>query len=191
MKEYQDFDLLDGEEILWQGKSEPFGILSGPYRRRLILTWIISAVVLVTFAASYLPYAVRSQSDLVQIIFTSSLVGIVPVSLCFYSIKDVKTIQSKLRYVLTNNRALLLGANELRHIRISENTAYRIEVCDDGTEILYIGDGCRTKAGSSRKHTIMGVRGDDSNYTKITGLVFYGLKNAEEVCKRYAVFAKI
>ena len=37
---------------------------------------------------------------------------------------------------------------------------------------------------------LLGIYGDDTNQGRVTGMVFYGVKNGEEICKNHAVFAK-
>ena len=53
-----------------------------------------------------------------------------------------------------------------------------------------IRDACKTKASASRANTVLGVRKDKEDPSKITGLVFYGVKDAADVCSKYAAFAK-
>ena len=33
-------ELLDGETVLWEGKSEPFAVLSGAYKQKLPVLWV-------------------------------------------------------------------------------------------------------------------------------------------------------
>ena len=37
-------ELLDGETVLWEGKSEPFAVLSGAYKQKLPVLWIVCAI---------------------------------------------------------------------------------------------------------------------------------------------------
>ena len=142
------------------------------------------------FAVAYLPFAFRTQTDPIQLIFACVLACIVPVSLCAHSFSDPKLIKSDLTYVLTNYRAFVIGDERANMMRIDKDTDYRTEMQEDGTEIIYIGDACKTKASSSRANTVLGVRKDKENPSKITGLVFYGVKDAADVCSKYAAFAR-
>ena len=99
-------------------------------------------------------------------------------------------IKNDLTYVLTNYRAFVIGDERANMMRIDKDTDYRTEMQEDGTEIIYIGDACKTKASSSRANTVLGVRKDKENPSKITGLVFYGVKDAANVCSKYAAFAR-
>lgn len=183
-------ELLDGETVLWEGKSEPFAVLSGAYKQKLPVLWIVCAIYIVVFAVAYLPFAFRTQTDSIQLIFACVLACIIPVSLCAHSFSDPKLIKNDLTYVLTNYRAFVIGDERANMMRIDKNTDYRTEIQEDGTEIIYIGDACKTKASASRANTVLGVRKDKENPSKITGLVFYGVKDAANVCSKYAAFAR-
>ena len=91
--------------------------------------------------------------------------------------------------MLTNYRAFVIGDERANMMRIDKTPDYRTEIQEDGTEIIYIGDACKTKASASRANTVLGVRKDKEDPSKITGLVFYGVKDAADVCSKYAAFA--
>ena len=82
-------ELLDGETVLWEGKSEPFAVLSGAYKQKLPVLWIVCAIYIVVFAVAYLPFAFRTQTDPIQLIFACVLACIVPVSPVSYTHLDV------------------------------------------------------------------------------------------------------
>ena len=65
---------------------------------------------------------------------------------------------------------------------------YKRQVLPDGNEILYIGDACKTNAYMSRANTVTGIHGDTTDQNKITGLVFYGLRNTSELLRQFTPF---
>jgi len=190
MNQYLNENLLDGEKILWEGKSEPFKVLSGPYARTLPRVWAISGIVLTAFAVWYITFVMKTGFSLTQFLITAVLIGIVPMSLCFHSVSDCKIIQKDLTYVLTNYRAIVLRGKDEKFLRLSADMEYRIESVGDGIDAIYMGDACRFKNTSSREKAVLGVYSDESDQSKVTGMVFYGVKNGEEICKKHAVFAK-
>lgn len=173
--------LLDGEIILWEGKSRPFRILSGPYAGRIPLIWIVGGLFLAIFGALYLPFAFRTQSGPVQVIFACATVGIIPVSCCVYSIKDPWDIRKNISYVLTNYRAVTIYRRGEYSLWLNPDTPLRTEQWEDGTGILYLGDACRISSLESRQKTVMGIREDESDRRKVTGLVFYGIDDPKKV----------
>ena len=74
---------------------------------------------------------------------------------------------------------------------ITPATPYRLEVLPDGNEILYIGDACKTTSYMSRSNTVTGIHGDNTDQNKITGLVFYGLRNTPEVLRQFTPFSLV
>ena len=71
---------------------------------------------------------------------------------------------------------------------ITSSTPDRLEILPDGNEILYIGDACKTNAYMSRANTVTGIHGDNNDQNKITGLVFYGLRNTPELLRKFTPF---
>ena len=179
--EFRKNGLLDGEIILWEGKSRPFRILSGSYAGRIPLIWIVSGLFLAIFGALYLPFAFRTQSGPMQVIFACATVGIVPVSCCVYSIKDPWDIRKNISYVLTNYRALTIHRRGEYSLWLNPDTPLRTEQWEDGTGILYLGDACQISPLESRQKTVMGIREDESDQRKVTGLVFYGIDDPKKV----------
>ena len=127
MNQYLNENLLDGEKVLWEGKSERLKILSGPYAKTLPRVWTISGIVLALFAVWYVLLIMKTGFSVSQFLITAVLVGIVPVSLCFHSVSDCNIIQRDLTYVLTNYRAIILGGHDVKSMRITEDTEYRID----------------------------------------------------------------
>ena len=132
MEKYLNENLLDGEKILWRGKSEPFKLLAPPYSRSLPFLWIASIVILVFFSMVFIPFAIRLHFNFVQIIFWIVFVMLMPFSLCVHSVLDKKTIEKRISYVLTNYRAITLTPKEINSMLISSSTPYRLETLPDG-----------------------------------------------------------
>ena len=59
-------ELLDGETVLWEGKSEPFAVLSGAYKQKLPVLWKIAFTMnFVSASASMLiPIPIAQISEL-------------------------------------------------------------------------------------------------------------------------------
>ncbi len=191
MDKYLGENLLDGERILWKGKSEPFKLLAPPYSRSLPLLWTVSLGILLIALFLFLPFARNMQVDSMQLLFLFVIVALVPATLCFHSIADKRYIEKHITYIFTNYRAISLTPKEINSMLINASTPYRLETLPDGNEILYIGDACNTTSYLSRENTITGIRKDAADANRITGLVFYGLHNAQDVCRQYTPFVEI
>ena len=142
------------------------------------------------FAVWYISFVIKTGFSVTQFLITVVLIGIVPVSLCFHSFSDCKIIKNDLRYVLTNYRAIIVKGPEEKYMKLDAGTPYRIEAVGDGLDAVFMGDACNFDVSKSREKAVLGIYGDEQNQGRVTGLVFYGIKNAEEICRKYAVFSK-
>ena len=124
---------------------------------------------------------VSDTSGPMQVIFACATVGIVPVSCCVYSIKDPWDIRKNISYVLTNYRAVTIHRRGEYSLWLNPDTPLRTEQWEDGAGILYLGDACRISPLESRQKTVMGIREDESDQRKVTGLVFYGIDDPKKV----------
>ena len=104
---------------------------------------------------------------------------------------DKNTIEKHVMYVFTNYRAITLTSREMHSMLINASTPYRLELLPDGNEILYIGDACNTKSYASRANTITGIHKGNRKSGHITGLVFYGLRDALDICRQYTPFTEV
>lgn len=190
MDKYLEENLLDGEKVLWRGRSESFRILSGAYAKTLPVIWAVSGIILAAFAVWFIPFALRIRPSVPQMLFTCVMAAVIPVSLCAHSVSDCRIIQKELEYALTSCRAIAVRGNSGMFMRIDENTPYRTEIQEDGTEILYIGSACDVRSSGSRAKAVMGVYGDPENPNRVTGMVFYGLKDAQKIWERNIAGAK-
>ena len=86
MDRYLSENLLDGEKILWKGRSEPFRLLAPPYSRSLPLLWTACLSLLTFFAFVFIPFAQQMRVHALQFVLCLMLVILTPLSLCIHSI---------------------------------------------------------------------------------------------------------
>ena len=191
MEKYLNENLLDGEQILWKGRSAPFKLLAPPYSRTLPILWSASLLVLVGFVFLFIPFARYMHIDSIQILLTIVLAAWIPFIIGLHAVADKNTIEKHVMYVFTNYRAITLTSREMHSMLINASTPYRLELLPDGNEILYIGDACNTKSYASRANTITGIHKGNRKSGHITGLVFYGLRDALDICRQYTPFTEV
>ena len=93
MDRYLSENLLDGEKILWKGRSEPFRLLAPPYSRSLPLLWTACLSLLTFFAFVFIPFAQQMRVHALQFVLCLMLVILTPLSLCIHSIIDKNIIE--------------------------------------------------------------------------------------------------
>jgi len=66
---------------------------------------------------------------------------------------------------------------------LEQDVETRVEKLSNGNDVLYIGkDACESAAYSSRTNTVYGFHNPSKDPDVYTGMIFYGIKNGEEVC---------
>lgn len=190
MNEELQKELYDGEQILWQGKPEPFELMDAVYKKPLTVTWAASAAVLLIFFAFYIPFYIRTASKPSQLLIALFLVGLVPFALSFQPIATRRSLLKNVTYVFTNQRAICVNHTQINAFEISKETLCRVETLPNGSTVIYMGeDGCKIKPSSSRDAAVRRIKTPDSD--KLTGMVFYGVKNGVDICKNYTPFSNI
>lgn len=127
---------LSGKIYTYLTKKIFFRILSGAYAKTLPVIWAVSGIILAAFAVWFIPFALRIRPSVPQMLFTCVMAAVIPVSLCAHSVSDCRIIQKELEYALTSCRAIAVRGNSEMFMRIDENTPYRTEIQEDGTEIF-------------------------------------------------------
>ena len=186
MAKYQDY-LMDNEEVVWEGKAQKFPLLDAANKISLLLTWTICAVGLILLVAVYMPYTSSRSIEGANIIITCvvvvSLVGICGLR----PVVDKKTLESKVTYVLTNYRALVIHGDTVNSMFIDKKTKCRLEILDKNSGIIFIGSACKTNTRKSRVNTLVGIKSKSGG--QIDGLVFYNVADPTGVCELYTPFS--
>ena len=182
--------LYEREKVLWEGKPEPFSLLDDTYKRPLLITWVISVAVVAAFLAFYIPFYIRPQGRPQQLITALILIGLVPLALSVQPLTTKRSLDKKVTYILTNQRAICINDTQINTYNITRETPCKIQTLPNGSSVIYMGeDGCKIKPTGSRNAAIRRIKTPDS--PDLTGMVFYGVKDAREVLKSFAPFANV
>lgn len=174
--------LKSGEKILWKGRAEPFAVMDGTNKGKIVRNMVTSSVIIAAILIAYYVVAIsRSIGAGQNIVITLLAVGI-----WGFTLSGPYTLTRKLmketEYVFTNERAIMVGRFSAVALPISERTKCRIEKMDNGKDILYMGEAVNTKPAAARAVAVAGISDEKGGPT---GLVFYSISDAEEICKAY------
>ncbi len=101
-----------------------------------------------------------------------------------------RSLDKKVTYILTNQRAICINDTQINTYNITRETPCKIQTLPNGSSVIYMGeDGCKIKPTGSRNAAIRRIKTPDS--PDLTGMVFYGVKDAREVLKSFAPFANV
>lgn len=182
--------LYEGEKVLWEGKAEPFHLFDGPYKKSILLTWCISAIVVIAFLAFYIPFHIRSGGRAAQFVICFVLVCMIPFVFSLQPLTTKYALDKKVTYLFTNARAICINDTQVNAFSISADTPCRIESLPNGSDVIYMGEGgCRIKPTKNRNAAVLRIKSADSE--DLTGMVFYGVKDAAAICKKFTPFSSV
>lgn len=182
--------LYEGEKILWKGKAEPFHLFDGPYKKSILLTWGASAAAIIAFLAFYIPYHIRSGCGAAQFVICFVLACMLPFVFSLQPLTTKYALDKKITYLFTTARAICINDTQINAFSISADTPCRIEPLANGSAVIYMGEeGCRIKPAKSRSAAVLRIKSAHSE--ALTGMVFYGVKDAAAVCKKFTPFSSV
>lgn len=180
--------LLEGERILWAGKSAPFKIMEKPYNMILLITWGVCALLLLLITVGYLPaslsgaYGFSSGDALLRCAIMAS----VPVFIAARPFLDKRILAKKTFYAITDYRVMVVSNYVLRTMSYDENIPVKVDMVTDDTGTITIGAAGKSAKWCGRRQTLVGVRDEkDSPMYPYIGLTFYNVKDPEAVCRHF------
>jgi hypothetical protein len=183
MNEYLKDTLEDGEKVLWEGKAEPFKIMDEPYKTDTLIRLVGLGGLYLLAIIGYL-YQALSRGDGLSSVFVLVAILTIFVGLVIQvPFSDQKVIKRS-NYILTDRRAIIADRSNMRSLYLNANTPCKILHLGNGTDILCFGDACNVKPTATRKAATVGIAGEMGS-KDLTGLAFYGIKDARKVCKDY------
>lgn len=179
----KDF-LAEDEKILWEGHPVPFNIMEKPYKTKLLTSWAVVILAALAAAIGFFASGLGGGETSKNVIVLCVLIFI-PLSAIVLPIMNKGKIE-KSTYFFTNKRAIVETEDNVLAMDIDNRTAYKVEKMENGAEILYMGTAAKEPATKSRHIALSGVSEADDK--EIDGLVFYSIKNANEICMKHTSF---
>lgn len=174
--------LQNGEKVLWKGNAEEFPLMDTVYRSKIMRSIITSTVIMGAALIGYLAFTLNKDIDIGQHVVISILI----VALWFFMLSGNFTQRKKLlkemQYVITNQRALIVGKFNAVALPVNANTKCKIEKMDNGKDILYLGEACTLKPTQTRNAGTSGLFDENG---VATGVVFYSISNAAALLEKY------
>ena len=169
--------LAGGEQVLWEGETQPFKLLDGKEGRRTVLQWIISTVCCGAFAAFRI-----TRGELTPV--TGIVLLVVYAVLMLGPAVSRRQLLSQ-RYFLTNERAILIKRDGMVYsMKLEDDTAAKLFPVKPGAAIAIgqtvVEEGDRQLRWRSLHALENPGQFDGCNSS---GLVFYNVARAENAIK--------
>lgn len=166
--------LRDGEQILWESGTQPFGVLEGKEGRGVLRRWIVSTALLGGLCAAY------AANGGASVPFYAVMLAILAVLVLAPVVQWRQTLAQ--RYYITTQRAMILRANGSAYIMERENMgAVRLYPLDFGGAAIALGNALLSEG--DRQLRWRSSHPDESSesvgFTAVRGMVFYRVENAE------------
>ena len=179
--------LLDGEEIRWSGRPDPFKLMDLPARNSLIFTWIISGctlgLTLGLFIASfvYTPFEPLDFSVLLLALL------FLPLMIALRPILDRRCLIHDTIYAITNCRVIAMIKGDIMYLPLTQKLKTATASCYDGFGNLCFGEAVHVSARKELSAAVIGVRtiGDIAN-PNVPGIVFYHIRHPETLLRYLA-----
>ncbi|MEA4932312.1 MAG: hypothetical protein VB071_01780 [Lawsonibacter sp.] len=184
--------LWDGEEIRWSGRPKPFRLMDKTFQSSILITWVISALVVLAAAGLLIPSLAadsRSLSDIVIlsviILFLPVIILFLPVILSARPLMDKRCLEEKTIYAITNFRIIAIVKDEVMYLPIGKGMKVTVEYQEDGCGTLRFGELVGKPARKSRTHAVLGLHSDNSK-ADVLGLLFYHVDQPDQLTRYFA-----
>lgn len=180
--------LEPGEELLWYGKPREFKTLDVVYRKRFLITSIISLAAAAALIVLYLSSAAKNNADLKYglIVFIIAIGILVPMNIFLNAGK----LRKDIAYAITDKRLLYIEEN-VSGAEYSMIKSAKIYTDRAGNTSLLCGSSGVKKVGSRvRGAALLGCHIDEEKNI-CDNLVFYALEDPEKIRKILKPYLKI
>lgn len=184
--------ILDpGESVEWTGKPEPFHVMEPNNKKALYLRWILSAVIGVILIVLYSVYS-SVRSDMEFMIIVPLIIAAVVVFIIIRPVADARTIMKKRTYAVTSQRVLVYE-NENTHPSMPLDGIDQVRFIrkEGGTADVVFGSAVSTRWPNSLRSAAVVSEKNPEKSNQIEGMVFYNVKNSEQIRSLLAPGTKI
>ena len=177
--------LWEGEAVRWTGRPQPFRLMGADSRKGIVITWIISAIVLVVTVLLLGPDLIQGSRSLSDILISTVVILFVPIILSVRPFLDKKCLEQATLYAITNYRVIAIIKGEPIYLPIGKGMQVAVEHKENGCGNLCFGEVIGKPAGKSRTLAVLGLRAPDSQ-NLMRGLMFYHVDQPEQLTRYFA-----
>ena len=168
-----------GETVLWEGKAADFKVVSPQSRRELIWKWLILPLCFLALIILHIRF--NEKPNMIMVVGVVLLAAILAVTVFFKKGRIMKC-----RYVLTNQRVVLVNSDYAYYIRFKDLDAYRVVRDQTENPTVFFGSRIFKDIGghllwrAAAEITTDEINGDEAS---CFSLVYYNTVNADNLIK--------
>lgn len=172
--------LWEGEKVRWSGRPKPFALMDQTVKSSILLTWAISACVLIALVVLLVPALASGTRTVSDVIILSVITLFLPAILSARPFVDKKCLEEKTFYAITNFRIIAIVKDEVMYLPMGKGMKVAVEQQEDGCGNLRFGEMVGKPAKKSRAHAVLGLRADGCK-SDMLGLLFYHVDKPEQL----------
>lgn len=164
--------LLEGEQVLWEGGTQPFKMLDGREGRNILIQWILSTIICAALIYLRVSQEMATTRFFVIILIIYALFIVTP----FVSYKQLLG----LRYYLTDKRAILIKANAAVYTMMLDGVNAKVFPVKPGAAVS-IGSEVVDEGEKQLRWRALHALENPGKFDgcNASGLVFYNVERAE------------
>lgn len=172
----EDF-LRDSEEVLWEGKPADFKVISAQSRGEIIVKWLVLPLMFLVLILLHIHFTdIPNMALIIGLI----LLALILAGSVFFKRKRIM----KCRYLLTNERIVMVNSDYAYYIRLNDVDGFRVVRDQTDNPTILFGSAIYKDI---EKHLLWRAAADISidvisgDEASCFNLTFYNAKNADEL----------
>ena len=172
--------LWPGEKILWSGRPRPFALLDRVLRRPILLTWGLSAVILLAAAAAARFVLDAARLPLLEVLLLTMVAMLLPAAISLRPVLDKYRLEEQTIYAITDRRVISIVQDEVMYLPLAKGMRVAVDSQADGCGNLRFGDTVGAPAKKDRAYAVVGIHSDAPRGDAL-GLLFYHVAQPEQL----------
>jgi|GEM_PF-3684320 len=168
--------LTSGEQLEWVSKPEPFNIMEGALKKKLVTKWISCAIAAIVLSVAYvLAISEVMPVILIAIIGTCAIIALRPMM-------DAKSAQSKLIFAISNKRVFVYKSEiDVSTMSIDKIPLVKIYKKANGAYDVAFGTAASAPAHKLLSLAVISKPDGSGKKGAAAGMAFFNIAEADKV----------
>ena len=177
--------LLDGETVLWSGRTSPFKLRELPFCSSLYLLWLISAAAAAMALLFLLPPLLSGQRSLGNTLIILVILLSIPAILSLQPFSDKYTLETSVLYAITKLRAITMVDGQVLSLPLRSSTNASVGQRRDECGTLFIGSNAQWDTSRTLTDAVTGIP-HLTEENQIDGLVFFHIPHPDQLLQYFS-----